>query len=55
MIYLMSDKHHLKIGHAKDPQKRLKSLTTGNPDIEILEVRPGNMTDEKIIQEKCKQ
>lgn len=51
----MSDKHHLKIGYAKDPQKRLKSLTTGNPDIEILKVKPGNTTDETIIQEKCKQ
>lgn len=32
-LYLITDGNHYKIGVAKDPQRRLKALQTGNPKV----------------------
>lgn len=56
MLYLMSDgTANVKIGYAVDPNKRLKTFKTGNPNIKIESSKPGSILDEKALQKLCKQ
>lgn len=55
MIYLISDNSYLKIGYAKDPKKRLRSIQTGNISAELLRYKAGSLKDEKKLHEICKQ
>jgi len=55
MIYLMCDQNYIKIGYAIDPNKRLKSFKTGNPNIQLLKIKPGGHIDETRLHKICKQ
>lgn len=51
----MSDETaNVKIGYAIDPDKRLKKLKTGNPNLKIELIKPGSVLDEKALQKICK-
>ena len=54
MIYLMQSNDKLKIGYSKNCKKRLKSLSTGNPDIILLSSKPGDRYDESNLHNLCK-
>ena len=55
MIYLMSDgTPNVKIGYALDPNKRLKTLRTGNSELKLVDFKPGSTLDEKVLQKICK-
>ncbi len=45
---------NVKIGYAVDPNKRLKTLRTGNPNLKIELTKPGSVLDEKALQKICK-
>lgn len=56
MIYLIKAKDKCKIGFSKHPEKRLKQLQTGNPEVlEIAGVIKGTISDEKQLHNKFKK
>lgn len=54
MIYLMKSNNKVKIGYSEDCIKRLKTFKTGNPDIVLVDTKPGNRQDENTLHKLCK-
>ena len=54
MLYLIKDHDYLKIGYASNIKDRMKGYRTHTLYTELLDVKPGNTTDEKNLHELCK-
>lgn len=52
MIYLLKSNDKLKIGYTANFATRIKSYKTYNPDIEILNMKVGEMEDEKLLHKE---
>lgn len=51
----MQSNNKVKIGYSEDCIKRLKTFKTGNPDIVLVDTKPGNRYDEATLHKLCKE
>lgn len=54
MIYLLKSNDKLKIGYTSNFASRISNYRSHNPDIEVVNIRAGELEDEKVLLEQFK-
>lgn len=54
MLYLIESSNYIKIGYAKDVDKRIKQYETHNPKFNLIDATIGDLTDEAELHRNLK-